>query len=570
MLDTKSEDGRRRVIIEGVAPEIDGGRFPIKRTVGERVLVEADIFTDGHDAISCLLQYRKEDATEWSEVAFEPLVNDRWRAEFTVSDLGRYRYTIAAWVDHFKSWRQDLAKRVQEEDIAVALSVGILLVKEAMQRASGPDAERLRIWVNMLGSGVLEDRHRLALDEELALLMARHPDRRHAGTYGRELIVTVDSMRARFSAWYEMFPRSCSSQATNEPGRHGSFRDCEARFPYIAEMGFDVLYLPPIHPIGHTKRKGPNNSLNPAPGDPGSPWAIGSEAGGHKAIHPEMGTLEDFRRFVARAQDHGLEIALDIAFQCSPDHPYVKEHPEWFRHRPDGTIQYAENPPKKYQDIYPFDFETEAWQSLWEELKSVFLFWIAEGVHIFRVDNPHTKAFAFWEWVIGELKRDHPESDLLVRGIYPPQGHVPSGQARIYPVLHLFLLAQCQVGYHPVLHRAHADPGAGVFPAQPLAQHTGHPERVPSARRPRRLYDACGTGRHAGGELWHLRSGLRAFEHRARELGSEEYLDSEKYQIRHWDLIAAGQHQGLYRRASTLFAATTRPCSPTGACASIR
>jgi starch synthase (maltosyl-transferring) len=530
MSTTTADDGRRRVIIEGVAPEIDGGRFPIKRTVGERVVVEADIFTDGHDAIACVLQYRKDDTGAWSEVAFAPLVNDRWRAEFTVTELGRYRYTISAWVDHFKSWRHDLAKRVQAEDIAVALSVGARIIEEAITRAPRPDAERLRIWANTLASGTLEDRRRLALDEELALLMARHPDRRFASTYPRELSVVVDRERARFSTWYEMFPRSCSP----EPGRHGTFKDCEARLPYIAEMGFDVLYFPPIHPIGHTHRKGRNNALKVQPGDVGSPWAIGSEDGGHKAVHPGLCTLEDFQRLVARARDFGLEIALDIAFQCSPDHPYVKEHPEWFRHRPDGSIQYAENPPKKYQDIYPFDFETEAWQSLWEELLSVLLFWIAEGVHIFRVDNPHTKAFPFWEWAITEIKREHPDVIFLAEAFTRPKVMYRLAQLGFTQSYTYFAWRNAKwelTEYFTELTQVREYFRPNLWPNTPdilneYLQHGGRPAFMVRVA----LAATLGASYGIYGPAFELS------EHRARELGSEEYLDSEKYEIRHWDL----------------------------------
>ncbi|HEX7184208.1 MAG TPA: maltotransferase domain-containing protein, partial [Thermoanaerobaculia bacterium] len=400
----RDEAGRQRVVIEGVKPEIDGGRFPIKRVIGERVRVEADAFTDGHDAITCRLLYRSPNAGGWSEVPMEALPNDLWRAEFTVTEQGRWRYTVTGWVDRFKTWRRDLRKRVDAgQEVSQDLLIGAGLVREASRRAE--EAGR-RADGRVLG-GLAEDlekgadpeaRLRLALDEELAQLMDRYADRRFATVY-REMEIVVDRVKARFSTWYEMFPRSCG-----EDGRHATFRDCEERLPYVAGMGFDVLYLPPIHPIGQAFRKGKNNALEAGPDDVGSPWAIGSEEGGHKAVHPALGTIEDFRRFREKAEEHGVEIALDLAYQCSPDHPYVKEHPEWFRRRPDGTIQYAENPPKKYQDIYPFDFETEAWRELWRELKSVVDYWIGQGVKIFRVDNPHTKPFPFWEWMISEIK----------------------------------------------------------------------------------------------------------------------------------------------------------------------
>ncbi len=353
------EEGRKRVLIEGVKPEIDGGRFPIKRTVGEKVVVEADVFGDGHDALSGVLRYRHETDKKWSETPLKFLVNDRWRGAFVVSMLGRYRYTLEAWIDPFKSWRGGLAKKIEAgHDVSVDLLIGAGVIEDASRRASGPDARKLKEWAEALRSDKTSDQPRrieVALAEEVLELMGRYPDRRFATEYDKELEVVVDREKARYSTWYEMFPRSCAP----EPGKHGTFTDCEQRLPYVAGMGFDVLYFPPIHPIGRSHRKGKNNSPIVGPDDPGSPWGIGADEGGHKAVHPELGTLEDFRRLVARARENGIEIALDIAFQCSPEHPYVKEHPEWFRQRPDGTVQYAENPPKKYEDIYPLDFETE-------------------------------------------------------------------------------------------------------------------------------------------------------------------------------------------------------------------
>ncbi len=412
-------DGRRRVVIEGVTPEIDGGRFAIKRSVGEKVRVEADVFTDGHDAVAAVLLYRREGDSEWSETPMAPLVNDRWRADFVVEAMGRYEYTVRGWVDHFSSWKRDLAKRIEaNQDVAVDLLIGAALIEEAAAYAQGEDQQQLREWVRRLRNPLPEGSvEHVCVDEELARLMHRWAPREFATTYDRQLSVIVDRERARFSSWYELFPRSASP----EPGRHGTFRDVERRLPYVASMGFDVLYLPPIHPIGRAFRKGRNNATTAGSDDVGSPWGIGAREGGHKSVHPQLGTLEDFRSLVAAAQKYGMEVALDIAFQCSPDHPYVSEHPEWFRKRPDGTIQYAENPPKKYQDIYPFDFETEDWRALWGELKSIFTFWIDQGVRIFRVDNPHTKPFAFWEWVIGEIRRDWPDVIFLSEAFTRPK-----------------------------------------------------------------------------------------------------------------------------------------------------
>ncbi len=355
-----AEWGRRRVAIEGIRPVVDCAAWPLARIQGESVAVEADVFADGHEEVRCVLLYRHERAADWSQAPMEFLGNDHWRGSFAVRELGRYQYLLRGWVDRFQTWRHDLAKRVAAgADVSVDLLIGAELVAEAAARAAGTDAARLAEYAAKLRE-TKESHERAKLADELNLidLMDRYPDWRFATTVDPPLEVRVDRERARFSSWYEMFPRSTSDQ----PGRHGTFADCEARLPYVAELGFDVLYFPPIHPIGTAFRKGKNNAPTALPTDSGSPWAIGAAAGGHKSVLRELGTLADFRRFLAVAAGYGIEIALDIAFQCSPDHPYVKEHPQWFRHRPDGTIQYAENPPKKYQDIYPFDFESDDWR----------------------------------------------------------------------------------------------------------------------------------------------------------------------------------------------------------------
>jgi starch synthase (maltosyl-transferring) len=407
-------EGRRRVVIERVTPELDGGRYPIKRIVGDTITVECDAFADGHDEIACAVRYRGPSDSDWRLAPMSHIVNDRWRGSFTVSEMGRYRFGVIGWMDRFGTWEHLLHKRVQVgQDLAVDLLIGADLVAEAAEHAAGPEAEVLRSYERSLREGD----HEAAFSRDLAARMAERLPRRYATVYERELVVVVDRPLAQFSAWYEIFPRSASP----EPGRHGTFKDVIARLPYVAELGFDILYLTPIHPIGHAFRKGKDNSPSAQPGEPGSPYAVGNEHGGHKAIHPELGTLEDFRELVRVAKTLGIEVALDNAFQVSPDHPYVREHPEWFRARPDGTIQYAENPPKKYQDVYPFDFETRDWEGLWYELKSYFDFWIAQGVTVFRVDNPHTKAFGFWEWCIGELKREHPELIFLSEAFTRPK-----------------------------------------------------------------------------------------------------------------------------------------------------
>ena len=534
----KDREGRWRTVIEGVKPEIDGGRFAIKRTVSEEVVVEADIFTDGHDALSAVLLYRRESQPQWTKVPMEVLVNDRWRGSFRVTELGRYRYTLIAWADHFKTWRRDLAKKAEAgQDVLVDLLVGARLIEEAGRRASKEEGQILRKWAEDLRADAEPQsaRIRLALSAKVAALMEKHPDSRFATTYEKELAVVVDREKARFSSWYEMFPRSCVS----EPGRHGTLKDCEARLPYIASMGFDVLYFPPIHPIGRTHRKGKNGVPSGTPTDPGSPWGIGSQEGGHKAIHPQLGTLNDFRRFLDKAKEHGLEVALDVAFHCSPDHPYVKEHREWFKIRPDGTVQYAENPPKKYQDIYPLDFETEQWQELWEELKRVVLFWIDQGVRIFRVDNPHTKPFPFWEWLIQEVKQDHPDVIFLSEAFTRPkvmyrltklgftQSYTYFGwrNTKAELIQYFTELTQTEVREY---FRPNLWPNTPDILTEQL-QHGGRPAFMA------RLVLAATLGASYGiyGPAFEL------CENRPREAGSEEYLDSEKYEIKHWDIDRA-------------------------------
>ncbi len=528
------EEGRRRVIIEGVKPEIGGGRFPVKRTVGESVSVEADVFADGSDAVSAALLWRKEDASEWMEAPMMFLVNDRWQGSFRVEDMGRYLYTLRAWVDRFTSWRRNLeAKSIAGQDRHVDFLEGAELVEEAGNRADGPEAKRLLDWARMLRArGDREKRIRLALDSRLAAVMARFPDRDRSTMYKKRLPVTVDRPKARFSTWYEMFPRSCASR----PGKHGTFRDCEERLPYVAHMGFDVLYLPPIHPIGYTNRKGKNNTPSANPDDPGSPWAIGSKEGGHKSIHPELGTLEDFKRFIEKAASYGMEVALDLAFQCSPDHPYVHEHPEWFRWRPDRTVKHAENPPKKYEDIYPLDFDTENWIGLFEELKSVVLFWIDQGVRIFRVDNPHTKPFVFWEWLIEEVKDTYPEVIFLSEAFTRPKVMYRLAKAGFTQSYTYFAWRNSSPEieeYFKELTRTELKDffRPNLWPNTPDIL----PEYLQAGGRPgfmARLVLAATLGPSYGiyGPAFEL------CEAGAKEFGSEEYVNSEKYEIKDWDL----------------------------------
>ncbi len=538
-------EGRCRVIVERMEPEIDAGRFPIKRTPGEEVAVTVDMFADGHDLIAGVLKYRTVPAagaaaeTAWSEVPLAPLGNDRWGASFPVRELADYEYTVEAWIDRFGTWLKGLvAKADAGQDVSSELLEGSALVRDAghtdiadLLASDRPQAERV--------AG--------ARDLQLQALMQSRPDRRWSTTYERSLRVAVDPVRARYGAWYEMFPRSCTSDAA----RSGTFREAEARLPEIAAMGFDVLYLPPVHPIGRAHRKGRNNSLTPEPGDPGSPWAIGSEEGGHTAIEPGLGSIEDFDRFVAAASQAGLEIALDIAYQASPDHPWVREHPEWFKHRPDGSIKYAENPPKKYQDIYPLDFESADWRSLWNELRDVFLFWASHGVKIFRVDNPHTKAFRFWEWCIAEVRRQHPDTIFLAEAFTRPkvmQYLAKAGFNQSYTYFTWRNTAAELREYLTELTRGevHEYMRPNFFANTPDILH----EYLQHGGRPAfevRLVLAATLAASYG-----IYSGYELCENVPVRPGSEEYLDSEKYQIKVRDWNQPGNLTALITRVNQI------------------
>jgi len=506
-----------RVVIRGVTPEIECGRFPIKRVVGENVVVEADIFADGHDSIAAVIRHRHEEDERWSEVPLQFLWNDHWRGTFTVQKLGQHLYTISAWIDLFQTWYKDFRKRVAaDQDVTVDLQIGAALLKNAAERASGADARKLQHLAKELNIADVDDR--------LAVLASAYADRTNASHY-KELRITVDPIRARFSTWYEMFPRS-----------YGTFKDCEKVLPEIAAMGFDVLYFPPIHPIGEAFRKGKNNSRTAKPGDPGSPWAIGGKEGGHKSIHPQLGTLDDFRNLLRAAKRHEIDIALDIAYQCSPDHPYVREHPEWFKHRPDGTVQYAENPPKKYEDIYPFEFQSAHWRSLWEELKSVVEFWIAQGVSIFRVDNPHTKPFDFWEWMIRDLKKAHPELIFLSEAFTRPNVMYRLAKLGFTQSYTYFTWRNSKAELTEYLTELTQTEvreffGPNLWPNTPDILH----EYLQRGERPAfmaRLALAATLGASYGiyGPAYEL------CERVPKDRGSEEYLNSEKYEIKHRNL----------------------------------
>jgi starch synthase (maltosyl-transferring) len=538
-----------RVIIENVSPEVDSGRFPIKRTVGEPIEVTADIFADGHDVLAAVVRYREAGEDTWREVPLVHTGHDHWEGCFSLHVLGRGEYTLEAWIDRFASWKRELQKKVDAgQDVHSELLEGAAWVRQTADRAPAAVADQLRHLADLLASGCdRQERIHAAMDERLAEWMAHYAERSSMVRYDRVLPVMVEPVLARFGAWYEMFPRSASPV----PGRAATLREAEWRLPAIAAMGFDVLYLPPIHPIGRSFRKGPNNSLTAGPNDPGSPWAIGAAEGGHRAIHPDLGTLDDFAHFVAAARQAGLEIALDLAFQCSPDHPYVREHPEWFRHRPDGTIKYAENPPKKYQDIYPLDFECAEWRALQDELIDVVLFWIARGVSVFRVDNPHTKPFRFWERLIREVKERHPSTIFLSEAFTRPKVMrylAKCGFSQSYTYFtwrntkHELTEYFTELMHSPA--REYMRPN--LFANTPDILH----EFLQFGGRPAfqiRLILAATLGATYGiyGPAFEL------CEHRAIP-GTEEYLDSEKYQIRYWDLDQPHNLRGLITRINRI------------------
>jgi starch synthase (maltosyl-transferring) len=409
---------RQRVVIEHVKPQVDAGRFPVKRVAGDSVSVEARIFADGREAIHAMLLHRRSPGVKpWQRVTMRSVADDLWTGSFEVAEPGLYEFTIHAWVDTFETWRRDLRARLDAgHNVSTELLTGARLADEAAARATGKDQEQLLEFAHFLRTDEASElRIPLALDNDLAEIMRRYPEAGLVTEYPSALNVRVERCRASFSSWYLMFPRSCGSA-----GVHGTFSDCEPFLQRIAEMGFDVVCLPPIHPIGRTGRRASDGLSEAEPDDVGNPYAVGSPEGGHKSIHPALGTLDDFRQLMRQAADLGIEIALDLAFQCSPDHPYLQEHPEWFRTGPDGSVRRAESPPRVYPDIVPFDFETADVDQLWQELQSIVEFWIEQGVRIFRADLPQQKPFAFWEWLLKETHERHPDVVFLADGFTRP------------------------------------------------------------------------------------------------------------------------------------------------------
>jgi starch synthase (maltosyl-transferring) len=542
-------------VIEAIQPQVDCGRTPARRFLGDRVAVSAAIFADGHDHVSAHLLYKHQSDSNWQSTPLTALPNDLWSAAFLVDRIGSWSFTLQVWVDHFDTWCADLKKRLAAQpdpadparrdlppqEIPLALTIGALLIDQTAARAKGSDAQQLKTLAASLRT-LAEKKsvlYEYPLTPEDEALVARYPNLTLASTSEPELRLWVDRARARFSSWYELFPRSTSP----DPSRHGNFADVELLLPEIAAMGFDILYLPPIHPIGRAFRKGPNNSTTAGPDDEGSPWAIGDAQlgsaqargdGGHKSIHPKLGSFADFDHLVAAVHANGMELALDIAFQCSQDHPWVTQHPDWFLHRPDGTIQYAENPPKKYQDIYPLNFESANWSALWDELRSVFQFWIDRDVRVFRVDNPHTKALPFWEWIIADLHRDAPDVLFLAEAFTRP--HVMYSLAkRGFTQSYTYFTWRTEKSELEAYFEEITKPPISDFftpnlwPNTPDILHAS----LQTGGRPafqQRLILATTLAASYGiyGPAYELCENLPI------KPGSEEYLHSEKYEIRRW------------------------------------
>ena len=549
----KPSEGRSRVVIEQVTPQVNSGRYPARRIIGDEVVVTAAIFADGHDHLAARVLFRQASERRWRTVPMVAEGNDVWSASFPANKLGSWEFTVQGWIDHFDTWCDDLKKRLaaqpdpqdagskaEPQDIPLALRTGALLLEATAKRAKGADAKYLNEivtslrWMADQQAAVYE----YPLNDEIHVIAARYPDLSFATKYEAELPVWVDRVRARYSTWYELFPRSASA----EPGKHGTLRDVVAQLPEIAAMGFDVLYMPPIHPIGTAYRKGKNNAVSAQPGDAGSPWAIGAHPtkdneGGHKAIHAELGTFADFDHLVTEAKTHGMELALDIAFQCSPDHPWVKAHPEWFITRPDGSIQYAENPPKKYQDIYPLNFESSDWRGLWDELYSVFEFWIKRGVKVFRVDNPHTKALPFWEWCLNALKEKYPDTLYLAEAFTRPHVMYSLAKAGFTQSYTYFTWRTTKVELQTYLEEITQPPVSDFFepnfwPNTPDILHKSLQVGGRPAFMQRLILAATLTANYGiYGPAYELGENAPA-KPSAGKTESEEYLDSEKYEIR--------------------------------------
>ena len=535
----KPTEMRRTVVIEDVAPVVDCGRYPAKREQGTRAEVSADIFKEGHDVLVAFVHYRERGEREWRESPMRVVDNDRWAGGFTLEANARYDVAIEALADPFRSWRADLDTRVAAgQDVASELLEGAALIEAAAARAAlrgdgRADAEALKALAARVRGADRADALSAAGDEPLAALMDAYLDRGDA-TWCDPFEIVADRERARFAAWYELFPRS-----TGENGRHGTFKDAERQLERVAAMGFDVVYLPPIHPIGRAFRKGPNNTLSAGPDAPGSPWAIGGPEGGHTAVHPELGTLADFDHFVERARELGLEIALDFAIQASPDHPWVREHPEWFFHRPDGTVKYAENPPKKYQDVYPLNFHGDDPRPLWEEMRRTLEFWVGHGVRTFRVDNPHTKPVTLWEWLIRAVQTRFPDVIFLAEAFTRPKMMKALAKAGFTQSYTYFTWRNHKAELIEYFEEITRPPVADYFrgnlwPNTPDILHETLQRGGPPAFRMRLVLAATLSS------LYGIYSGYELCENTPFAPGSEEYRYSEKYEIKTRDWNAPG------------------------------
>jgi starch synthase (maltosyl-transferring) len=520
-----------RVIIEAVSPLIDCGETPIKRVVGDILEVEATIFSDGHQKIAADLLYRRENDAEWRRRRIDFVANDRWTGSFALEENARYLYTIEAWRDPFASWQAGLEKkRDAGQDLTLDLEHGLNLIRETKPRARRDASERDAI---LAAAKKADDPAAALLDQRVVDFMSTHGRRDNVSRYARELVVIADRKTAAFSAWYELFPRS----QTLSPRQHGTFNGVIARLPYVRDLGFDVLYFPPIHPIGRTNRKGRNNALSASPADPGSVYAIGSEEGGHDALHPELGTMEDFLRLVQAARAHGLEIALDFAIQCSPDHPWIKEHPEWFEWKKDGTIAYAENPPKKYEDIVNVHFYGESFPSLWIALRDVVLVWIDKGIKIFRVDNPHTKPIPFWRWLIEDINRKHPDVIFLAEAFTRPSMMRKLAKIGFQQSYTYFTWRDEKWNITEYIRELMGEMAEYYRPNFFVNTPDINPYYLQTSGRPGFIVRSTLAAMLSGN--WGMYSGFEICESEPLP-GREEYLDSEKYEIKLRDFDAPG------------------------------
>jgi starch synthase (maltosyl-transferring) len=535
-----------RIIIESVKPQLDGGSFYIKRIVNQTVNLSAHVFADGHDVVECCVKFKHEKDKKWSEVRMSPTENDEWEAEFVVNKQGFYSYLIQGWVDYALNWQHGTERKINDnQHVKSELLEGAEYCQAILKEVTKEEKVYLNAAIKAFQDAKLYDSAiEIALSDELHQIFKKYPTRTLANS-SVELKVYVDRKKALFSTWYEFFPRSTSET----PGKHGTFKDCERLLPRVAEMGFDTLYFPPIHPIGEVNRKGKNNATTAEKGDVGSPWGIGSKHGGHKSTHPELGTIDDFKSLVKKAQSMGIEVAMDYALQAAPDHPYVKDFPQWFKWRPDGTVQYAENPPKKYQDIQPIYFESGDWKNLWKELLDVALFWVEEcGIRVFRVDNPHTKPFYFWGWLIGEIKKIHPDvlflseaftrpkimNELAKQGFSQSYTYFTWRNTKAELIEYVTELTQTE---QKEFFRPNFWPNTPDI--LPFALQTGN-ESVYLQK-----YFLAATLSSSVGIYG---PAYEFLVHQPMAKGKEEYLNSEKYEVYHWDWEAKNKLTTLITR----------------------